>query len=27
MCAYKLELDWRTDLGRVRSRNEDSVAV
>lgn len=27
MCVYKLELDWRTDLGRVRRRNEDSVAV
>jgi protein phosphatase len=27
MWAYKLELDWRTDPGRVRRRNEDSVAV
>ena len=27
MCAFKLDLDWRTHLGRVRRRNEDSVAV
>lgn len=25
--AYALELAWRTDKGRVRQRNEDSVAV
>lgn len=27
MCAFRLELDCRTDPGRVRRRNEDSVAV
>jgi len=27
MWAYKLEFAWRTDRGRVRSHNEDAVAV
>ena len=26
-CAFELEFAWRTDRGRVRSRNEDAVAV